>query len=292
MNLFVPVHRIEQLASFSALKVSAVILSTAFCSSKTQHPLTMEELSSISKKAIEMDLPWYLSVNRMILQSEWSAFQSEIQQIISYHPAGFIVSDLGVMHYLKKNFPKKRIVLQTDTTITSAQDVEILLTLGVDLVALARELTFAEVTEIVKQHGNQVLISGFGYQSMSTSNRPLMSNYFEHIDRDIEVLYKRFTLQEEGRMERYPAMQDNHGFHIFTSSVLENFEEVNLLESIGLKHLMIDSLFIDEETIHTVIETFNKNIPMDAAIAQISGKYPLSKALYYTPTSAVKAVSV
>jgi collagenase-like PrtC family protease len=292
MNLFVPVHRIEQLASFSALKVSAVILSTAFCSSKTQHPLTMEELSSISKKAIEMDLPWYLSVNRMILQSEWSAFQSEIQQIISYHPAGFIVSDLGVMHYLKKNFPKKRIVLQTDTTITSARDVEILLTLGVDLVALARELTFAEVTEIVKQHGNQVLISGFGYQSMSTSNRPLMSNYFEHIDRDIEVLYKRFTLQEEGRMERYPAMQDNHGFHIFTSSVLENFEEVNLLESIGLKHLMIDSLFIDEETIHTVIETFNKNIPMDAAIAQISGKYPLSKALYYTPTSAVKAVSV
>ena len=242
MNLFVPVHRIEQLASFSALKVSAVILSTAFCSSKTQHPLTMEELSSISKKAIEMDLPWYLSVNRMILQSEWSAFQSEIQQIISYHPAGFIVSDLGVMHYLKKNFPKKRIVLQTDTTITSSQDVEILLTLGVDLVALARELTFAEVTEIVKQHGNQVLISGFGYQSMSTSNRPLMSNYFEHIDRDIEVLYKRFTLQEEGRMERYPAMQDIHGFHIFTSSVLENFDEVNLLESIGLKHLVIDSL--------------------------------------------------
>lgn len=291
MNLFVPVHKVEQLTSFSALNVSAVILSTAFCSSKTQHPLTMEELSSISKKTIEMNLPWYLSVNRMMLQSEWSAFENEIHQIMTFHPAGFIVSDLGVMHYLKKNFPNKRIVLQTDTTITNAQDVEILLSMGVDLVALARELTFAELTEIVEQHGNQVLISGFGYQSMSTSDRPLMSNYFEHIDRDIEVLYKRFTLQEEGRRERYPAMQDTHGFHIFSSSVLENFEEVNLLERIGLKHLIIDSLFIDEETVHTVIETFNKNIPIEAAIAQISGKYPLSKALYYTPTSAVKAVS-
>ncbi|MDP2814343.1 MAG: hypothetical protein Q8N92_07835, partial [Erysipelotrichaceae bacterium] len=84
----------------------------------------------------------------------------------------------------------------------------------------------------------------------------------------------------------------NHGFHIFTSSVLENFDEVNMLERIGLNHLIIDSLFIDEETVHTVIETFNKNIPIDVAIAQISSKYPLSKALYYTPTSAVKAVSL
>ena len=292
MNLFLPAHNVEQIASYSALKVSAVILSTAFCSSKTQHPLSMDELSNISKRAIELNLPWYLSVNRMMLQSEWSAFENEIQQIISYQPTGFIVSDLGVMHYLKKNFPNKRIILQTDTTITNAQDVEILLSMGVDLVALARELTFDEVSEIVKRHGNQVLISGFGYQSMSTSNRPLMSNYFEHIDRDIEVLYKLFTLQEEGRMERYPAMQDNHGFHIFTSSVLENFEEVNLLEKVGLKHLIIDSLFIDEETVHTVIETFNKNIPIDVAIAQISGKYPLSKALYYTPTSAVKVVNL
>ena len=292
MNLFLPAHNVEQIASYSALKVSAVILSTAFCSSKTQHPLTMEELSSISKKAVELNLPWYLSVNRMMLQSEWSAFENEIQQIISYQPTGFIVSDLGVMHYLKKNFPNKRMVLQTDTTITNAQDIEILLSMGVHLVALARELTFDEVSEIVKQHGNQVLISGFGYQSMSTSNRSLMSNYFEHIERDIEVLYKRFTLQEESRMERYPTMQDNHGFHIFTSSVLENFDEVNLLERVGLKHLIIDSLFIDEETVHTVIETFNKNIPVDVAIAQISEKYPLSKALYYTPTSAVKAVNL
>lgn len=292
MNLFVPAHQVEQLASYAALKVSAVILSTAFCSSKTQHPLTIAELSTISKRAAELNLPWYLSVNRMILQSEWSAFQREIQQIITLQPTGFIVSDLGVLHYLKKNFPAKKVILQTDTTITNAQDVEILLALGVDLVALARELTFDEVSEIVKQHGNQVLISGFGYQSMSTSNRPLMSNYFEHIDRGIEVLYKRFTLQEEGRLERYPAMQDIHGFHIFTSSVLENFDEVNLLERIGLNHLIIDSLFIDEETIKTVILAFNKNIPIEAAVAQISRKYPLSKALYYTPTSSVKAVSL
>ncbi|MDP2814347.1 MAG: U32 family peptidase, partial [Erysipelotrichaceae bacterium] len=201
MNLFVPVHKNDQLISYSALKVSAVILSTAFCSSKTQYPLTIDELSNISKRAAEMNLPWYLSVNRMILQSEWSTFKNEIQQIITYHPTGFIVSDLGVMHYLKKNYPNQKIVLQTDTTITNVQDVEILLSLGVDFVALARELTLNEVSEIVKQYGNQVLISGFGYQSMSTSNRPLMSNYFEYIEKDVEFLYKRFTLQEEGRME-------------------------------------------------------------------------------------------
>jgi putative protease len=292
MNLFVPIQHQEQLASYSLLKVSAVILSTAFCSTKTQHPLTMDELSSISSKAADMHLPWYLSVNRMILQSEWSTFEKEIKQINTYHPTGFIVSDLGVMHYLKKCYPDKKIVLQTDTTITNVQDVEILLSLGVDLIALARELTFDEVTDIVRSHGDRVMISGFGYQSMSSSSRPLMSNYFEYINKDIDVLYKRFTLQEEGRLERYPAMQDNHGFHIFTASVLEIFNEVKTLEEFGLKHLIIDSLFIDDETIRTVIKVFNEDFAVDLALAEISKKYSLSKALYYTPTSAVKGVNL
>jgi U32 family peptidase len=290
MNLFVPIHNHEQLAAVASLKVSAVILSTAFCSSKTQYPLTIDELASLSKKSTEKKVPWYLSVNRMMLQGEWSTFEQEIQQVSTFHPTGFIVSDLGVMYYLKKNYPDKKIILQTDTTIANAQDVEILLSLGVDVVALARELTLNEITEIVLRHGNHVMISGFGYQCMSTSSRPLMSNYFEYIQQDFDVLYKRFTLQEEGRNERYPAMQDTHGFHIFTSSVLEVFDEANTLEEVGLNHLIIDSLFIDDDTVQSVIKTFNKKMIIEEAISEISKKYLLSKALYYTPTSAIKVV--
>ncbi|MBV1709616.1 MAG: U32 family peptidase, partial [Erysipelothrix sp.] len=196
--------------------------------------------------------------------------------------------DLGVLHYLKKNFPDKIVVLLTDTTVTQSHDVEILLSMGADIVALARELTFMEVIEIVRNCGSRVLISGFGYQSMSTSSRPLMSNYFEYIHKETDVLYKRFTLREEGRNENYPAMQDTHGFHIFTSSVLEIFDEVKQLEEAGLRNLLIDTLFVDDETIFTVIKTFKQKIDIEYAKKEISKKYLLSKALYYTPTSAVK----
>ena len=291
MNILVPVDNHQQLMSCSCAKVIAVIFSTAFCSTKTQHPLCIDELSSLSIEAAEMKLPWYLSINRMILQSEWSTFQQEINRINDFHPEGYIVSDFGVLHYLKQNHPEKKIIMQTDTTMTNAQDVEVLLKTGADLVALARELTFEEVKEIVKTFGSQVLISGFGYQSMSTSNRPLLSNYLKHICKDIDVCYKRFTLQEEGRTERYPAMQDSHGFHIFTSSILEIFDEVAELEALGLESLMIDRLFVDDETIRMVIDTFHKRNDVDRIKAEISANYKLSKALYYTPTSAVKLVS-
>jgi putative protease len=291
MNIFVPVDNHQQLMSCFCAKVSAVIFSTAFCSTKTLSPLSIKELSSLSIEAAEMKLPWYLSINRMILQSEWATLQNEINRINDFHPAGYIVSDVGVMYYLKQNFSDKKIIMQTDTTITNAQDVEVLLDIGADFVALARELTFDEVREIVRIFGNRVLISGFGYQSMSTSNRSLLSNYFEHIRKDVDVYYKRFTLQEEGRMERYPAMQDAHGFHIFTSSILEVFDEVAELEALGLERLMIDRLFIDDETIRMVIDTFQKRMDVDRIKAEISVKYKLSKALYYTPTSASKVVS-
>lgn len=290
MNIFVPVHNHQQLISYSSSKVSAVIFSTAFCSSKTQHPLTLSECESLAMQAKALGLPWYLSINRMILQSEWSALQQEVHVINALDPTGYVVSDFGVLHYLKKNYPDKKIILQTDTTITNALDVEILLTMGVDLVALARELTLVEVSEIVKRFGSRVLISGFGYQCMSTSNRPLMSNYFEHIHKEMDVLYNRFTLQEEGRTEQYPAMQDTHGFHIFTSAILEIFDEVKELEEIGLENLWIDTLFVDDETIKTVIDTFSQKTDINVAKAEISSKYVISKALYYTPTSAVKVV--
>lgn len=288
MNIFVPVHSHKQVELYAASHVDAVILSTVFCSTKTQHPLSIEKLSSLSKMAVQMSLPWYLSINRMILESEWAQLKEEISMVNENLPAGYIVSDLGVLHYLKKNYPDKIVVLLTDTTVTQSHDVEILLSMGADIVALARELTFMEVIEIVRNCGSRVLISGFGYQSMSTSSRPLMSNYFEYIHKEIDVLYKRFTLKEEGRNENYPSMQDTHGFHIFTSSVLEIFEEVKQLEGAGLRNLLIDTLFIDDETIFTVINSFKQKIDIEYAKKEISKKYLLSKALYYTPTSAVK----
>ncbi|PKM64530.1 MAG: hypothetical protein CVU96_02360 [Firmicutes bacterium HGW-Firmicutes-20] len=291
MNIFVPVHSHKQLESYSLSNVDAVIFSTVFCSTKTQHPSTVSELEILSKKANQLHLPWYLSINRMILQSEWSDLLSEILQINEYLPTGYIVSDLGVLHYLKKNYPLKTIVLQTDTTITNAYDVEVLLSMGADIVALAKELTLSEVTQIVQRFGSRVLISGFGHQCMSTSNRPLMSNYFNHIQKDVEVMYKRFTLQEEGRTEGYYAIQDTHGFHIFTSSVLEIFDEVEKLAENGLGHLMIDSLFVDDDTILKVIQAFKKEIDIEYAKSEISKRYSLSKALYYTATSAIKVVS-
>jgi putative protease len=291
MNIFVPAHNSTQLASYFSSKVNAVIFSTAFCSTKTQHPLTISELSVLSEESHHYGLPWYLSINRMILQSEWATLEQEIREIDHFDPTGFIVADLGVMHYLKKNYPNKRIIVQTDTTITNGEDFGVLLSMGADLIALAKELTYHEVTEIVRRFPQHVMISGFGYQSMSTSSRPLLTNYFDHINKETDVLYKRFTLQEEGRSERYPAMQDNHGFHIFADGILEVFDEVKSLEEMGLKHLLIDSLFIDDETVMTAIKTYSHQLDVNETIKEISMKYRLSKALYYTPTSAVKGVS-
>jgi putative protease len=291
MNVFVPIHKISQLHSAMLSHAYAVILSTAFCSVKTQHPLNHDELIALTSEAKQLNMPWYLSVNRMILQSEWDMLKQQLEIIDQLQPEGYIVSDLGVMHFIKKNYPSRKVILHTDTTITHAQDVEILISLGVDLIVLARELTFEEIREIICKFPDQTAITGFGYPSMSTSSRPLLSSYFHHIERNADVDYKRFTLQEEGRTDRYPAMQDIHGFHIFAPGVLEIFEEVRTLETAGLNHVMIDSLFLDDEDVFSAVDVFQKNKDIDSVISELKNKYALFKALYHTPTSTVKVVN-
>lgn len=292
MNVFVPIHNVSQLHSAVSSSAHAVILSTAFCSVKTQHPLNHDELKSLAGEASQVHMPWYLSVNRMILQSEWDTLKLEIEAFDQLQPEGYIVSDLGVMHFIMKNYPSRKVILHTDTTITHAQDVEILLSLGVDLVVLARELTFDEIREIVCKFPAQTAITGFGYPSMSTSARPLLSSYFRHIEKDADVDYKRYTLQEEGRTDRYPAMQDIHGFHIFAPGVLEIFEEVRLLETEGLNHVLIDSLFLDDADIFGAVDVFLKHKDIESFRSELANKYPLFKALIHTPTSTVKVVNL
>lgn len=291
MNVFVPIHNVSQLHSAVSSSAHAVILSTAFCSVKTQHPLNHDELIALTFEVNQLHMPWYLSVNRMIMQSEWDSLKLEIEAADNLGPAGYIVADLGVMHYIKKNYPTRKVILHTDTTITHAQDVAILLSMGVDLVVLARELTFEEIREIVCKFPSQTAINGFGYPVMSTSSRPLLSSYFHHIDKDADVDYRRYTLQEEGRTDRYPAMQDIHGFHIFAPGVLEIFEEIQNLEESGLNLLLIDSIFLDDADVFAAVDVFLKHKDIESFKSELAKKHRLFKALIHTPTSSVKVVN-
>lgn len=91
----------------------------------------------------------YLTVNTLIKEKERT--EKLYQFLDKFYLQGLdavIVQDVGVMHFIHRNFPNLPIHASTQTTITMAQGVELLRDCGVTRLVTPRELSLAEIKDI------------------------------------------------------------------------------------------------------------------------------------------------
>ena len=87
----------------------------------------------------------YLTVNTLIKEKE---FKEIYHYLLPYYKQGLdavIVQDMGVMEYVKEQFPLMDVHASTQMTITNAISAEYLESIGVERVVPARELSLKEV---------------------------------------------------------------------------------------------------------------------------------------------------
>lgn len=91
----------------------------------------------------------YLTVNTLIKEKE---MQNSLYDFLEkYYLAGLdavIVQDVGVMHFIHRNFPDLPIHASTQTTVMTAQGADLLKSVGVTRLVTARELSFKEIKYI------------------------------------------------------------------------------------------------------------------------------------------------
>jgi len=287
MKTIVTLNKIEDIKELAKQNVFGVIFSTALASSRLPAVFSIEQCETIQSEVKKVNMKWIFAINRLILQTEWEVVINQIESIASLKPDFFLVSDVGVSHYLINHYPEIPIIFQSDTTITNAFDTQTILDLGIKIVVLARELTLEENIEIITYFPNQVCMPIFGYPLMSTSKRPLLSNYATLIDKPQLNKLPFVYLQEEKRTDYFLAMEDQHGFHIFHSHALDTTEELPQLIDAGLGYGLIETQFIESELVYDFCNfTSPFNMNMD-----LKNRYPhhkFGKALLYTPTSSEK----
>jgi len=94
----------------------------------------------------------YLTVNTLLKSRELE--QELFDYIKPLYEAGLdavLVQDIGVLHFLKRNFPALPLHASTQFTITSVESARYLKSLGVERAVLSRELSLDEIKEIHSQ---------------------------------------------------------------------------------------------------------------------------------------------
>ncbi len=142
---------------------------------------SLEEIKEACDFAHSLSKKVYLTLNIVFHNEDIDGVYDYIKDVVEAGIDAFIVSDLFIVNYIKKNFPVE-VHLSTQDSTSNYESVKFLKEDGIDRVVLAREVGLSDIKEIIEKTG--VDIECFIHGAMCTfySGRCVLSNYFTNRD--------------------------------------------------------------------------------------------------------------
>jgi putative protease len=109
---------------------------------------TLEELPAVVDFLHQRNVRGYVTVNTLIFSDELAEAARFIEGIARAGADAVIVQDLGLARLIHRLAPELPIHGSTQMTMTEPRGIELLRTLGVERVILARELSLSEIEQI------------------------------------------------------------------------------------------------------------------------------------------------
>lgn len=138
---------------------------------------TVEELAAAVRVAHEKGKKIYLAANVFFHDRHIADFKSFLEEIRSVPLDGILVSDPGVLAYVREKYPQFPLHVSTQANTTNSLSVRFYESLGVQRIVLARELSLAEIRKIREATSAELETFVHGAMCISYSGRCLLSNY-------------------------------------------------------------------------------------------------------------------
>lgn len=175
MELLAPAGNMETLIAAIHAGCDAVYISGKnFGARKSAQNFTNEELKEAVEYAHLRHVKIYVTVNTLIYDEEFSELSPYLQFLEEIKVDALIVQDLGVIHFIRTNFPNLIVHASTQLNINSVSGALLLKKMGVKRVVLARETPIDIVKQIVDT-GIEVEVFIHGALCFAYSGQCLMS---------------------------------------------------------------------------------------------------------------------
>lgn len=177
-ELLMPAGSLERLKVAVLYGADAVYLGTPDMSLRTKSKFSLEDVKTGISFAHEHGVRVYLTLNLFTHNKDVPKINDYINTLRDIKPDGVIVADPGVFAYIRKKAPEFNLHISTQANVCSWITVDFWKDQGAELVVLAREVTFNELTEI-RERCPDVKLESFvhGAMCMTYSGRCLLSNF-------------------------------------------------------------------------------------------------------------------
>ncbi len=177
-ELLMPAGNLQKLKIAVLYGADAIYLGTPDMSLRTKAEFTLEQVVEGIEFAHKHGKRVYLTLNLFSHNKDVPKLKEYAETIRDINPDGLIIADPGVFQFMRKELPNVPLHISTQANVCSWLSVDFWKEQGADLVVLAREVSFPELTEI-REKCPDIRLEAFvhGAMCMTYSGRCLLSNF-------------------------------------------------------------------------------------------------------------------
>jgi len=177
-ELLMPAGNLRKLKMAILYGADAVYLGTPDMSLRTKSEFSLDDVIEGVEFCHAHGKRAYLTLNLFSHNKDVPKLQEYIDTVRKVQPDGLIIADPGVFQYVKTHAPELPLHISTQSNVSSYLSVNFWHDLGAELVVMAREVSFGELTEI-REKCPDIKIEAFvhGAMCMTYSGRCLLSNF-------------------------------------------------------------------------------------------------------------------
>lgn len=207
----------------------------------------------------------YVTVNIFAHNRDLEGLPAYLDMTCKAGADAVIVSDPGVVDFVRRLYPALPIHLSTQANTTNWAAARFWEELGVRRIVLARELSLAEIREIRERVALELEIFIHGAMCISYSGRCLLSCYLTGRDANrgdcAQSCRWKYALVEEKRPGEYFAIEeDGRGSYIIGSKDLCLIEHIPELISAGISSFKIEGRMKSVNYVAGVVKAYREAI--------------------------------
>lgn len=237
-----------------------------------------KEIETAVNFAHKINKKVYITINILAHEDDFIGLEEYVKYLNKINVDAVIVADLGIVSIIKKVAPNLEIHISTQANILNSYSINLLATLGVKRIILARELSVEEIKKIKNNIPENIDLECFihGAMCISYSGRCLLSNYLANRDSNrgacVQACRWKYFITKQSRQdtnEKYEIQEDDRGTYILNSKDLCMIEHIEKLVDAGVCSLKIEGRMKSEYYVATVVNAYRRVIDGDKKIDKL-----------------------
>ena len=207
----------------------------------------------------------YVTINILAHEGDFAGLDEYVKFLQQINVDAVLVSDLGVMSFIKHHAPSLEIHVSTQASVLNSYAINEYVKLGAKRIVLARECSLEEIKQIRKNIPKDIELEAFvhGAMCISYSGRCLLSNYLTGRDSNrgacVQACRWEYYISEANRKDdKYQIQEDERGTYILNSKDLNMLSHLKELADAGVNSFKIEGRMKSPYYVANVVNAYRR----------------------------------